>query len=135
LVVIAGLVLLVRSGINTPPELSSASSLPATVEPGPVAIGKRAPDFTAATFDGGTLSLASVQGKPVMVNFFASWCTSCAHELPAIQASYQAHQSEGFVVVGVNTLENGDGVAFALDSASRRSTIPATLVASAAPTA
>jgi cytochrome c biogenesis protein CcmG/thiol:disulfide interchange protein DsbE len=112
LVAIAGLVLLIRSGINSPPELGSASSLPATVESGPVAVGKPAPDFTAGTFDGGKLSLASLKGKPVMVNFFASWCTSCPHELPAIQATYQAHQSEGFVVVGVNTLENGDGVGF-----------------------
>jgi cytochrome c biogenesis protein CcmG/thiol:disulfide interchange protein DsbE len=112
LVVIAGLVLVVHSGINAPPEPGLASSVPATVEAGPLAIGKRAPDFSAATFDGGPLSLASLQGRPVMVNFFASWCTSCAHELPAIQASNEAHRSEGFVVVGVNTLENGDGTAF-----------------------
>jgi hypothetical protein len=46
--VIAGLVLLVRFGINAPPEPGLATSVPPTVEAGPLAIGKRAPDFTAA---------------------------------------------------------------------------------------
>jgi peroxiredoxin len=79
---------------------------------GQLARGQFPPDFTAKTFDGKTLTLSSLRGKPVLLNFFASWCTSCRDELPAIEEAYRAHKGEGFTVVGINTLENGDGVAF-----------------------
>jgi len=71
-----------------------------------------APDFTATKFDGGRLTLSSLKGHPVLVNFFASWCTQCSHELPFMEQSYQRHRDSGFVIVGVNSLETGDGVAF-----------------------
>lgn len=48
----------------------------------------------------------------MLVNFFASWCTSCARELPFIEQAYQQHNAGGFAVVAVNSLENGDGVGF-----------------------
>ena len=109
----AALVLLVRSGVNVPAGSSGGSSAaPPTVAAGSLALGQPAPDFTGTTFDGQKLTLSSLRGKPVLVNFFASWCTSCEHELPGIQQEYFAHKDQGFTVVGVNSLENGDGVAF-----------------------
>ena len=111
--VVAALVLLVRSGVNVPADSSAGSSAVApTVGAGSLALGQPAPDFTATTFDGQKLSLSSLHGKPVLVNFFASWCTSCEHELPGIQREYLAHKDQGFTVVGVNSLESGDGVGF-----------------------
>ena len=74
--------------------------------------GEPAPDFTATAFDGSTVTLSNLRGRVVLVNFFASWCTVCAHELPGIQDEYLAHRAQGFTVVGVNTLENGDGRSF-----------------------
>ncbi len=85
---------------------------PVTVQPGSLAKGELPPDFTASTFDGNTLTLSSLRGKPVLINFFASWCTSCRAEMPSIEQAYQAHKAQGFTVVAVNTLENGDGVGF-----------------------
>jgi len=100
--------LLIASAANHP-----ASQVPApTVAAGSLARGQPPPDFTATTFDGGQLTLSALKGRPVLVNFFASWCTQCAHELPFMEQSYQRHQADGFVIVGVNGLESGDGVGF-----------------------
>ena len=110
LLLLAGLVLLVRSGVNGGG--SRANPPPATVQAAPLAEGQPAPDFSAATLQGSRLSLSSLRGRPVLVNFFASWCTVCEAELPGIEEAYQAHQAGGFTVVGVNTLETGDGLAF-----------------------
>lgn len=109
LAVVGGVLLLVRSGGSA--RQAGGPELPA-VEARTVVVGEPAPDFTAATFDGGKLTLSSLRGRVVMVNFLASWCTSCAHELPGIQSEYRLHSEQGFTVVGVNSLENGDGVAF-----------------------
>jgi peroxiredoxin len=92
--------------------LSRAAEHPALVTGGPPTAGQLAPDFTATAFDGSTVTLSALRGRVVLVNFFASWCTVCAHELPAIQDEYAAHRDQGFAVVAVNTLENGDGRSF-----------------------
>ncbi len=85
---------------------------PVTVQPGQLVQGQAPPDFSASTFDGKSFTLSSLKGQVVLINFFASWCTSCRAELPAMEEAYRAHKGQGFTIVGVNTLENGDGVAF-----------------------
>ncbi|MEO7557258.1 MAG: TlpA disulfide reductase family protein [Acidimicrobiales bacterium] len=69
--------------------------------------------FDLPAFEGtGRVELASFKGKPVVVNFFASWCSSCRSELPGF--SKLAKQLDGEVAfVGVNSLETGDGAAMA----------------------
>lgn len=42
-----------------------------------------------ALLEGGTMSLADLRGKPVVVNFFASWCTPCVEEMPAFESVHQ----------------------------------------------
>ena len=106
--VLAGFLLFHGSGSG-----AGSSPIPApSVAAGVLARGQPPPNFTATTFDGKSLTLSSLRGKPVLVNFFASWCTQCAHELPLMEQAYQAHRSSGFTIVAVNSLENGDGVAF-----------------------
>ena len=91
----------------------TASPQPAaSVGAGTLERGQPAPDFTATTFDGRQLTLSGLRGHPVLVNFFASWCTQCARELPFMELSYQRHNAGGFVIVGVNGQETGDGVGF-----------------------
>ncbi len=78
----------------------------ATGQPPSTEIGRAAPDFVLATPDGGTLRLSDLQGKPLLVNFWASWCTPCRQEMPEIVKSYNAHRAAGLVVVAVNLQEN-----------------------------
>jgi thiol-disulfide isomerase/thioredoxin len=63
--------------------------------------------------DGGpAVSLQSLRGKPVIVNFFASWCKVCAGELPVFAQDARALRGK-IDVVEVNALETGNGAAFA----------------------
>ncbi|HST00626.1 MAG TPA: TlpA disulfide reductase family protein [Usitatibacter sp.] len=48
------------------------------------------------------LSLASLRGKVVYVDFWASWCVPCRVSMPALEAFYRERRDQGFVVVGVN---------------------------------
>ena len=106
--VVATLALVIASATN---HQGQAQPIP-SVAGGVLVRGQPPPDFTATTFDGHQFTLSSLKGQPVLVNFFASWCTQCASELPFMEQSYKRHQAEGFVIVGVNGLETGDGVSF-----------------------
>lgn len=62
---------------------------------------KPAPDFSLTGFDGATYSLAGLRGKPVVLNFWSSWCPHCATVVPYLESFHQHHESEGLVVLGV----------------------------------
>lgn len=64
--------------------------------------GKAAPDFTLQTVDGKPLTLSDLRGQAVVLNFWATWCSPCRREMPALQAAYEAYREKGVVVVGVN---------------------------------
>jgi cytochrome c biogenesis protein CcmG/thiol:disulfide interchange protein DsbE len=69
-------------------------------------IGKSAPGFSLALLDGsGQLSLASLRGKAVVLNFWASWCSPCKEETPMLEASWPQAQSQGVVFVGLDFME------------------------------
>jgi cytochrome c biogenesis protein CcmG/thiol:disulfide interchange protein DsbE len=62
-------------------------------------------DFTAETFDGQTVSSAQLQGTPVVLNFYASWCTICDRELPDFQRVSERLDGR-LQVLGVNPQSN-----------------------------
>jgi len=65
-------------------------------------VGKRAPTFTAHTFDGQTLSTQSLAAKPLLVNFWNSWCIPCQQELPSLRQFAQRHAGDSsYVLLGV----------------------------------
>jgi len=66
--------------------------------------GFRAPPFSLPALDGEVLTLADLEGKVVILNFWASWCTPCRMEMPALEKIHQELGQEGVVVLGVNTL-------------------------------
>ncbi len=68
--------------------------------PAPMA-GFPAPDLVLPTLDGGQARLGDLRGRPVILNFWASWCPPCRLEMPALQRVHEAYEGR-IVVVGVH---------------------------------
>ncbi len=64
-----------------------------------------APGFALTTFDGQEISLESLRGQVVVVNFWASWCKPCEKEAPELEAFYRAYKDRGVVVLGVDYVD------------------------------
>jgi peroxiredoxin len=92
LLLIVVLTLLVQRAL---PHATAALGLAGGSEP--------APEFTLQTLDGDSLSLASLRGNVVLVNFWASWCPPCRVEMPGFERVWRERRAEGFVIVGIAT--------------------------------
>jgi peroxiredoxin len=83
---------------------SAAEAAPA----GPAREGMAAPDFTLTSLDGEELSLSDYAGRPVLVNFWASWCPPCRDEFPALVRAYETHAADGLEILGVTYNDQPD---------------------------
>ncbi|HYO48843.1 MAG TPA: redoxin domain-containing protein [Chloroflexia bacterium] len=74
-------------------------------------VGAFAPDFTLTdAVTGESVSLASLRGKPVWINFWATWCPPCREEMPEMQQYYEKYHAQGLAIVGVNVQESDSQV-------------------------
>lgn len=73
-------------------------------------VGQQAPQFTAVTTDGKTVSLASLRGHPVWLTFGASWCAACRAEIADIEDAYRRAAPSGAVVLQVFISEDAGTV-------------------------
>jgi len=87
---------------RTPVEESTQERIPA-----PQA-GFLAPDFSGTTLTGEKLSLSQLRGKPELMNVWASWCTPCRAEMPAMERVYRDFRSMGFEILAVNATSQDD---------------------------
>ncbi len=107
------------------PSAAASPSAPAAASPSASAsastsqifgIGQAAPSLRVAKLGGGTISLADLRGKPVWVNFMATWCPECRDELPLLAGFQARYATTGLTVVLVDVKEPGVDVAGYLKS-------------------
>jgi len=73
---------------------------------GPVTVGDQVPDFTLTTFQGEQIRMSDLQGKIVLINFWASWCKPCEQEAADLEAAWKNYQSRGDIVfLGVDYVD------------------------------
>ncbi|MEK8127667.1 TlpA disulfide reductase family protein [Paenibacillus filicis] len=64
--------------------------------------GQLAPDFVLNDLKGNPVHLSDLEGKTVLVNFWATWCPPCRVEMPHMQKFYEDYTAKDVVIVGVN---------------------------------
>lgn len=70
-----------------------------------------APNFAIHLPDGSTTNLTGYRGRPVILNFWATWCPPCRLEMPDLVRAYEAHKHEGLVILAIDDAEAHEQVA------------------------
>ena len=76
--------------------------------PARVEVGIEAPSYAARNLQGDSVTLASLRGKPVLLNVWATWCLPCKEEIPYLQTLHEKHGAEGLQIIGVSIDARGD---------------------------
>lgn len=78
-----------------------ASCKPGTGGPGAPSVGQPV-DMKFTAVDGSPVDLATLKGKVVLIDFWATWCSPCVAEVPNIKAAYEKLHDKGFEIVGIS---------------------------------
>lgn len=65
-------------------------------------IGFFAPEFELASFNSEDILFTNFQGKPVILNYWASWCPPCQAEMPAFQQAFQEFSTTDLIIIAIN---------------------------------
>lgn len=95
---VIGAVTVLAAACGGGPATTSTSSIAVTT----TQVGEPAPTRSFTTFAGDTVSLADYVGKPVVLNFWASWCPSCVAEMSAAFRPVQAELGDEITFLGMN---------------------------------
>jgi cytochrome c biogenesis protein CcmG/thiol:disulfide interchange protein DsbE len=94
---------------STPP--SAGPSASASAATGPFHIGQPAPPLVVPQVGGGTIDLTNLRGKPVWINFMATWCPPCQDEFPLMNGFAARYADTGLVVIAIDVKEEEGAVA------------------------
>ncbi|SRR5581483_226164 len=79
-------------------------------------IGKPAPKVVFSSFAGESVDVAALQGKPIVVNFWGSWCVPCRDEFPVLQQAWQRYHPQDVQFIGLAVWDKAEAAqAFARD--------------------
>ncbi len=73
-------------------------------------IGAAAPNFISTDLDGNVIELSELQGQPVILNFWATWCAPCKLEMPELNTAYATYQEQNLAILAVNREESPDTI-------------------------
>ncbi len=79
-------------------------------------VGKPAPDFELQNLDGQSISLSDLQGKPILLNFWAIWCPPCRSEMPYMQEIHEEWSDKGLVLLAIDIGEGPSQIKEFLDA-------------------
>ena len=106
----AGLLILLWTQLLTPARQSASTG--SDIPSSNALVGHAAPNFTLSVLSGSrvsSLTLAAYKGRPVMLNFWASWCGPCQQEAPFLQSQWQQAHAQGVVFLGVDYQDSKPG--------------------------
>jgi len=105
---------------SIPSSSTPSSSTPAPTQENKIGtqVGNLAPDFQLDNLEGQTVSLSDLQGKPVLINFWATWCPPCRAEMPYLEEVYREWSGKGVVLLAINIGETSSQVKEFLQSHS-----------------
>ena len=99
------LVVLAATAAGVAIVIADRSSNAVWVAAGHASVGAPAPNFTSYDLQGKKVSLSDFASRPVLLTFWATWCTVCKDELPALQTLEQRYSANSFAVLAVNYRE------------------------------
>ena len=119
-ILVGALVLLLFSGTlfgnnQVTPEQVVSADLPAgavvlPVSGAPLQVGDQPYEFALQDIQGNTLLLSEFVGRPIIVNFWATWCGPCRIEMPELQAAFEKYQDQGLVILALDQDESAPEV-------------------------